>query len=477
MLLTVALVAIQITFLLRAMTRRNREPASRLAWIAVIGFVPVGGAIAYLLLGETNIGSRLVARQLQVRAGINEALTQLSIYDVTRSDRPSDAWTAPFQTGWSVNRFQPVQVSATEIFDDSDNCIDRIIEDIDAAARTVHVLFYIWLPDRNGRRVAEALQRAAGRGVTCRVLVDDLGSRSLIRSDIWRQMGEAGVRTTRALTIGIPFLRALTGRIDLRNHRKIVVVDTQAAYCGSQNCADPEFLPKARFGPWVDVMLRLEGTIVRQLQQIFIIDWLTYGNNDDVADAVGETEPPSTAAARAQVIATGPTVRHGAMADTFLSVIHSARRRLIITTPYYIPDSAIQNAISAAARRGVETTLILPKRNDSRFVAAASKSYYQDLLSAGVTLLEYEGGLLHAKTITVDGEVALVGSANIDRRSLELNYENNLLIEDAGLTGEIMALQERYAASAIAVDLDTVVAWPWHRRLICNAAAMMSPIL
>lgn len=476
MLFTAVLALVQIVFLVRAITRRNREPASRLAWVAVIAFVPLFGAAIYLLLGETNVGSRLAARQLQVRAGLREALDQIGILNVTRTDRPSADWPAPFQTGWSVNQFMPVHIQEPSLFDDTDECIRRMVEDIDSATRTVHVLFYIWLPDRNGRRVAEALQRAAKRGVTCRAVVDDLGSRALIRSELWRHMQDAGVRLARAMTIGIPLLRVLSGRIDLRNHRKVVVVDTKVGYCGSQNCADAEFLPKARFGPWVDVMLRIEGTVVRQLQQVFIADWLTYGNNDDVTDAIS-LEQPSSGPALAQVIASGPTVRYGAMADTFLSLIHSARKRLVITTPYYIPTSAIQNAVDAAARRGVDTTLILPRRNDSRFVAMASRSHYHDLLSAGVKLLEFEGGLLHAKTITVDGELALIGSANIDRRSLELNFENNLLVRDRALVNQLTAVQEGFAGRSVAVDRDIVASWPWYRRLIDNAAATLSPLL
>ncbi len=475
MLIAAIIAFTQLVFVVRALSRSNREPASRLAWVAVILFIPIGGAIAYVLLGDVNIGRRLQSRQLQVRAGLAEALMQIRSYRATRADKPSSEWPVPFQTGWSVNHFRPVHCDAAELFSNSNQSIDRIVADIDAAKTTAHVLFYIWLPDRNGRKVAEALMRAAGRGVNCRVLVDDLGSRNLVRSALWPEMQAAGIKVARAFTIGNPLLRAFGGRIDIRNHRKVVVIDTLVAWCGSQNCADPEFLPKAKFGPWVDVMLRLEGTIVRQLQQVFVMDWLTFCN-DDVTDAVLPAEPSSNGFL-AQVIATGPTVRYGAMSDTFASLLYSATKRLIITTPYYVPNGDLQNALALAALRGVETTLIVPARNDDRFVSAASRSNYPELLTAGVAIFEFPDGLLHTKSITVDDDIALVGSANIDRRSLELNYENNLLIQDRALTAAIRAVQEGYAARSRGITPDEVKNWPWYRKLINNAAAMTSPIL
>jgi cardiolipin synthase len=141
-------------------------------------------------------------------------------------------------------------------------------------------MFYIWLPDNNGRKVVEALKRAAGRGVTCRAMADDLGSRVMIGSKHWRDMRQAGVRTRRALPIGNPLLRPFRGRIDLRNHRKIVVIDDRITYCGSQNCADPEFRVKAKYAPWVDAMMRFEGPIARQNQHLFASDWMTYVDDD-----------------------------------------------------------------------------------------------------------------------------------------------------------------------------------------------------
>jgi cardiolipin synthase len=177
------------------------------------------------------------------------------------------------------------------------------------------------------------------------------------------------------------------------------------------------------------------------------------------------------------VIGTGPTVRTSAMPDMFELLMYTARRELVITTPYYIPDEPMQSALCATARRGVDTTIIFPARNDSWVVAAASQSYYYDLLAAGVKVLEYEGGLLHAKTLTLDGEVTLIGSANMDRRSFELNYENNILFYDPDMTMELRRRQKEYEAHSREVTIEAVRQWSWQRRLFNNAVAMLGPVL
>ena len=178
-------------------------------------------------------------------------------------------------------------------------------------------------------------------------------------------------------------MRIVRGRIDLRNHRKILVIDNRITYCGSQNCADPEFRVKPKFAPWVDALMRFEGPIARQNQHIFIGDWMS-SVDEDIRHLLEQDVHVSGPGFTAQVIATGPTVRDSAMPETFETLMHAARRTLTITTPYFVPKESMQAALCAAAHRGVVTTLILPARNDSWQVAATSRSYYQDLLEAGV---------------------------------------------------------------------------------------------
>ena len=245
---------------------------------------------------------------------------------------------------------------------------------------------------------------------------------------------------------------------------------------GSQNCADPEFRIKAKYAPWVDVMLRVEGPVARQNQHLFASDWMTYAE-EDITDLLLEPLPPVEPGFPAQVVPGGPTVRHSAMPEMFQSLMYAARRELVVTTPYYVPDESMQAALCAAAFRGVATTIVFPARNDNFLVAAASRSYYAELLAAGVRILEFPDGLLHAKTVTVDGEVTLVGSANMDRRSFDLNYENNLLLWDEVTTAAVRARQDAFIARSSEVRRADVEAWSMPRRLWNNAAAVVGPVL
>jgi len=457
---------------LRVMLRPHREPASRIAWLAVIALVPFLGALAYLFFGEVNVGRRRLERIRKVQESVPPLVWSGQAANSDSAVAPR--FTGLFRMGTSISAFAAVGGNAGRLLPDSNATIEAMVADIDAAARHVHLLFYIWLPDANGLKVAEALKRAAARGVRCRAIVDDLGSRLLIRSAHWKAMEAAGVQLARA-RIGNPVLRALTGRVDLRNHRKIVVVDGRITYCGSQNCADPEFRIKAKYAPWVDAVIRFEGPVARQNQHLFATDWMTY-TSEDITAVLAE-EPAAVPGFVAQAIGTGPTVRNSAMPEMFGALCYAAREELVVTTPYYVPNELIQTALCAAAYRGVRTTLVLPARNDSWIVSGASRSYYAELLAAGVRIHEYPLGLLHTKSMTVDGEVTLIGSANMDRRSFDLNYENNILFGDRALTGAVRARQAQYVSQSRLVSQAEVAAWPAGKRLWNNALAMLGPVL
>ena len=469
-------VVILIALIVRVLLRPHREPASRIAWIVVLISLPVLGILAYLLLGETNIGRRRVAR-------MREVISQLpDVADAAGADATSLQADIPqryahlFQVGKTVNGFTPVGGNRARLMQDSNATIASMVADIDAAKEHVHLMFYIWLPDSNGCRVVDALKRAAKRGVTCRAMADGLGSRSMIDSEHWQAMREAGVHLAIALRIGSLLLRSLKGRIDLRNHRKIVVIDNLITYCGSQNCADPEFRIKAKYAPWVDAMMRFEGPIARQNQYLFASDWESE-TGEEISSLLRQPIPPTQPGLPAQVIGTGPTVRYSAMPEMFETLMYAARSKLVVTTPYYVPDESMQAALCASARRGVDTTIVFPARNDSWIVAAASRSYYGELLAAGVRIFEYEGGLLHTKSLTLDGEVTLIGSANMDRRSFELNYENNILFYDPTLTADMRERQDSYIAKSRSVSGAMVEGWTMRQRLLNNAIAMLGPVL
>lgn len=475
-LLTTVHVLLQFAFVVRVLLRPHRQPASRIAWIVVIVAAPVLGMIVYLFLGETNVGRPRVQRMKEVVDRLSKLLPSAGNAAGPDSADVPQHYSHLFQAGKSVNGFDVVRGNRATLMQDSNQTIASLVADIDAATLHVHLMFYIWLPDNNGCKVVEALKRAAKRGVTCRAMADDLGSRTMVASEHWQAMKTEGVRLATTLRLGNLLLRPLRGRIDLRNHRKIAVIDNKVTYCGSQNCADPEFLVKAKYAPWVDVMMRFEGPIVQQNQFLFVSDWMSEVD-EDLSDLLREPHDEFSAGFPAMVIGTGPTARASAMPEIFELLMYTARRELVITTPYYIPDEPMQSALCASARRGVDTTIIFPARNDSWVVAAASRSYYDDLLAAGVNVFEYEVGLLHAKTLTVDGEVTLIGSANMDRRSFELNYENNILFYDPAMTSEMRQRQDEYIAQSSQVSIESVSQWSWRQRLVNNTVAMLGPVL
>jgi cardiolipin synthase len=484
LLVVIGHLTIQVALVLRALMRPHREPASRIAWVLVILIFPVLGILAYLLLGETSIGRRRAERLRQTLARLPDP-ESVPVPPGGAAGAAEPVAPARYQhlfdLGQSITGFAPCLGNRGSLAADSDSAIAGLVADIDAALQQVHLLFYIWLPDNNGTRVAQALMRAAGRGVICRAMADDLGSRLLIRSALWGQMAAAGVSLGRALPTGNPLLGSLLGplrgRVDLRNHRKLAIIDNRITWCGSQNCADPAFLIKAKYAPWVDILARFEGPIARQNQWLFASDWMATHEGDDLSGLPSEPWPDLDGGFVAQAMGTGPTVRNAAMPELFATLMFAARRDLTITTPYYVPNESMQAALCACARRGVKTRIVLPARNDSWVVAAASRSYYADLLEAGVDIYEFLGGLLHAKTITLDGEIALIGSANMDRRSFDLNYENNVLIRDEALTAAIRQRQEHYIAQTQSITQERVAAWPWWRQLWNNTIATLGPVL
>ncbi len=473
----VGVVLLHLAFMGRAILRPHRDPESRIAWVVAIAVIPIVGIAAYILFGETNIGRKRAERAATALAAMPPAIPTQSWHNSWMLPHIPERCEPLFRQGETINGFAPVGGNSAQLMADSNSAIDAIVADMDAATDHIHLIFYIWLEDNNGRKVVDALKRAAARGVSCRAMADGLGSRAMIRSKSWKEMRDAGVQVAEALRIGHLLMRVVRGRIDLRNHRKILVIDNRITYCGSQNCADPEFRVKPKFAPWVDALIRFEGPIARQNQHIFIGDWMTSVAGEDIRDILEQAIPVTGPGFPAQVIATGPTVRDSAMPETFETLMHAARRTLTITTPYFVPKESMQSALCAAAHRGVATTLILPARNDSWQVAATSRSYYEELLEAGVNLYEFEGGLLHTKSVTVDEDITLIGSANMDRRSFDLNYENNILFFDKVLTGEVQNRQQAYLAASRRVSMTDVAAWSLGRRLWNNMVGMMSPLL
>lgn len=469
----VLVVLLQIAFIVRALLRTGLTPSARLAWVTVISALPGVGIAAYFLFGEIRLARAKRERMREVR---NKLLSVQPPNPEDAFGKTGSAYPA-FAAGHATSHFPPVAGNRLTLLPEGDAMMQDVFEAIDAASDTVHVLFYIWLPDISGTRMAEALIAAAQRGVTCRVLVDDHGARRLVRSPLWARMAQAGVALERAAPVGNPLISLLFQRIDLRNHRKIVVVDNRISWVGSRNCADAAFAIKHRYAPWVDILVRLEGPAVLQQQAVFLHDWMTHHAEDLSPLLRPPAQPRDAGTVVAQVIASGPDDIYTTPSDTLRAMLYSATGKITLTTPYYVPDPALHTAICSAAERGVRVDLVLPARNDSMIVGAASESLYPDLLRAGVRIHLFEEGLIHSKIVTVDHHLGMIGTANLDHRSFDLNYENLLLFRCPDFTAILDERQGSYMTRARRIDRADVARWTILRRLRNNTLALASPLL
>jgi len=469
----VILAIVHLAVIVRSLLVESRNSYSRAAWLLILLLLPMVGVLAYILFGEPWVAlqfqrrARKVSRELDRHEGTAAAAVLQSV---------PNRFHAAFRICERIGRCPAVGGNSATLAADSNAAIDSMVRDFDDARETIHISFYIWLTDHNGLKVVEALKRAALRGVTCRIMADAIGSRGLIRSKYWQAMRDAGVRLCVSLKMrrGFAFLEG--SRIDLRNHRKIVVVDDWITYCGSQNCADPEFRIKPKFAPWVDIMMRFEGPVVHQNQLLFADAWMVEAGENLSGVIAPPAELHAVGGFPAIAFGTGPMSAKGAMSDAFVGILYGAEREAIISTPYFVPDLPLMEALISCARRGVDTTLILPARNDSVAVGAMSRATYAELAEAGVKIFEFLGGLLHAKTLVVDGEAALIGSANMDRRSLELNFENNILLYSRNTAATIRDRQHTYLGHAREVSRSDMRKRPMRRILWQNLLTIFAPI-
>ena len=473
-LLILGILLLHLTVMVRAIMVEGRDPYARLAWVMALLLFPLLGLVAYAMFGEPWMSGRVRRRANR----IFKQLEHLPFAGPKRLPREllPERFVGPFRACEALSQSAATDCNSVLLAEDSNAAIEMLVDDITAAHDSVHISFYIWLTDKNGLKVVEAVRAAACRGVICRITADAIGSRALIRSAHWTRMKESGAQLCASLSVPAALSSIAAHRLDLRNHRKIVVIDNRITYCGSQNCADPEFLIKARYAPWVDIMLRFTGPIAVQNQLIFASAW-TVETGEDLTGWLAHAEPPHCEGnVMAIAFATGPLSVKGAMSNAFVSVIYAAEREVVISTPYFVPDPPLLAAIISCARRGVETSLIMPKRNDSRTIGAISRALYPQLIAAGVRIFEYEAGLLHSKTLVADQAVTLIGSANMDRRSLELNFENNILLYSTEVSQHVRQRQNAYLAASVEITRDEVQNRSFFRRFVENVMTMAGAI-
>lgn len=468
-------IAIVILFGFRLISVR-RPVGVVLAWFLIVVLVPLLGISLYILIGERPVGRKLTRKIIRMDkeyATITENMRQR--YQADKQLLPIEG-RALSLLAESNNGSPVIAGNNIELFTSSLKILQLFVDEINQAKKTLHLEFYIWALGGDADRVGEALIAAAKRGVVCKVLLDSLGSKDWFKSTWPTRFRDAGIEVTEALPIQIG--RFQFRRADLRLHRKIFVIDNAIVWTGSMNMVDPRsFKQDSGVGEWVDAMVRIEGPVASQFELTFSFDWsvdnpkITHFN--DVAPATTPTE----GRALAQEFSSGPVYRDDILYQVLLSAIMDARKELTITTPYFGPDDGLIQALMAAAGRGVNVTLIVPKLNDSTLVAWSSRSFYADLMNAGVNIAEFDGGLLHTKSLLIDKRVAIFGSVNFDQRSLRLNFEISLIVYNDEFCAKLETLIDSYLAQS---DMVNPVSWakrPRWRVLLENAAHLASPLL
>ncbi|HEY2841221.1 MAG TPA: cardiolipin synthase [Pirellulales bacterium] len=457
---------------------RGKPVGITFAWLTLVLIFPIGGAILYLMFGELRLGNRRAEWARRIHGPFQAWLSELRERTTVDWLPLGDECRSLANLCQSVVGMPAMPDNELKLLRNADATLRSIVTDIDAAERSCHLEFYIWHPGGAADLVVEALVRAAARGVACRVLVDAVGSHEFLGSVLVRSLRAGGVAVRAALPVGLT--RMLFYRLDLRIHRKIVVIDGQIGYTGSMNLVDPSFFKQdAGVGQWIDAMVRMRGPAVEALAVTFLEDWeLEAAEGLERVRAHGGAHAVASAgSAVVQVVPSGPTTARMPIQAIVLSAIYSAHTEVVLTTPYFVPDEIMVIALASAAARGVQVTIVIPRRVDSRLVRLASEAHKGDLLAAGVRIVLFEGGLLHTKSITVDGRMCLFGSLNLDPRSLQLNFEITLAIYDAGFTGALRDLQADYISQATQLDLKRWETRSITTRFVDNAARLLSPLL
>ncbi len=449
---------------------QRRSAAASRTWLLLIFLLPWPGLLLYALFGRIYLPKNRIRMQELASRRIREVQEQLKAESPRGVQDVPSHLQAIVHLGWQLGDFEPRSGNTVELLLDYQASIDRLVTDIDAARRSVHLLFYIFGADDTGRRVGDALTRAAKRGVQCRVLMDAVGSKHGLRK-LAPQLRRAGVEVEAVLAAG--FLRRNAARFDLRNHRKIAVIDGTIGYTGSQNIVDPYFV---KDHPNEELQARLTGPVVAELQAVFLADHF-FETGKPPLYAEHFPELPATGQSLAQVIPSGPGYGRENGQEFILALLYSARRRVVITTPYFVPDESVLQAVKSATLRGVEVHLVVSEHANQLLTQLAQRSFYEALLECGIHIHLYQPRFLHAKHLTVDDDVVMLGSTNMDIRSFALNAEINLVVYDRSVVHAVREVQAHYFANSKTISAESWKRRPLLHKVLQNSARLADSLL
>jgi cardiolipin synthase len=455
----------------------NRRPTSAMAWLLAIFFIPYLGVLAFLLIGNPKLPEHRRRKQREVNRRILELTKGM---DNVPEEDPGPPWlSSVVQLNRNLGAMPLITGNHAHLIEGYDDSLRQMTEAIGAAREYVHCEFYIMASDATTAPFFAALEEAVKRGVSVRVLFDHIGSR---RSPHYR-------RTVKHLKrIGVDWrpmlpvqpLRGKYQRPDLRNHRKLLVVDGDVAFLGSQNLIDRSYNKRGnvrRGLKWQELMARFEGPIVGGINAIFVTDW--YSETDEALEGEIHQVDPREAihSLECQVVPSGPGFDDDNNLKLFNSLIYYAERRVSITSPYFVPDESLMSAVTTAADRGVSVELFVSEIGDQPVVFHAQRSYYEALLRAGVRIYQYPAPyILHAKHMTVDEEVSVIGSSNMDMRSFGLNMEVSLMVSGVEFADEMRRVEDHYRSISTELTLEQHLARPWVGRVVDNLARLTSAL-
>ncbi len=425
----------------------NRKPSSGMAWLILVLAVPVVGLLAFLLFGSNRVERRRRTDQQEANATIHERTAEIA--DLSEEVPRLTYVASVARLNRHLGALPAVAGNHVELFSDYVESIEAMTAEVEAAVEFVHVQFYITAWDEVTGPFFESLVRATARGVRVRLLLDHLGSRGIpTYQDTLQRLRATDIEWHLALPVDP--LRGKMRRIDLRNHRKVFVVDGRVGFAGSQNLIEPHYnKPKNQEAgrAWRELMARVRGPAVAALNAVFVTDW--HSETGEQLPETVRTVPPleSGDLTTVQVVPSGPGFVTENNLRMFTTLLYSAQRRISLTSPYFVPDESLLYAVTTAAQRGVEVELFVSAEGDQFMVHHAQCSYYQALLNAGVRIYLYPAPyVLHAKHFTIDDDVAVIGSSNMDMRSFALNYEVSLMLLGQEVIASMRRVEDGYRA-------------------------------
>lgn len=457
--------------------RQRTEPMAMLAWILAAMALPFVGPLLYVAMGARRVSRRATRKRTRVSRKLRER--GLEVDPGVPSAQYAVAATLPDdlaqieQLGERLSHMPAAAGNSIRIYHDSNETYAALAHAISGAQRHVHLEYYIWQSDETGRQFRDLLIERARAGVECRVLLDAVGCITLTRK-FTGPMTDAGVK----LAFFMPLfpLRRRRWSPHLRNHRKIAVIDGDVAFMGSQNIGDEYRGRLKRLSPWLDSHVRIHGPAALYLQQIFAEDWL-FSFGESLRGESYFVTPTIAGESIVQVLPSGPDSDIASLSQLVFAAVAQARREVEIATPYFVPSESLRMALLHARFRGVRVRIVLPSRSDNSLVLFAGRTFYDELIEAGVEIYEFGDGMLHSKFMTIDDRWLLIGSANMDVRSFRLNFEITAVVYDERQARTLAGVIDGYCERSRRVTRRELWNRPLHRQVLEGAARLFSPLL